>query len=81
MHSMAKTLQIRDVPDQVHLAVRARAAQAGVSVSDYLRELVTEIVSRPTTAEVVERARALAHAGGGASPADIQAAVREGRER
>jgi antitoxin FitA len=78
---MARTLQIRDVPDQVHQAVHARAAQAGVSVSDYLRELVTEIVSHPTMAEVVERAKSLARAGGGARRADIQEAVRQGRER
>lgn len=78
---MAKTLQIRDVPDQVHSAVLARAAQAGVSVSDYLRELVTELVSRPTMAEIVERARTLAQAGGGARPADIHTVIRDGRER
>lgn len=78
---MAKTLQIRDVPDQVHSTVLARAAQSGVSVSDYLRELITELVSRPTMAEIVERARALAQAGGGARPSDIQAVIRAGRER
>lgn len=57
--------------DRVH----ARAAQAGVSVSDYLRELITEPVSRPTMAEIVERARALARASGGTSPADVRAVI------
>ncbi|MQA86061.1 MAG: hypothetical protein GEV03_15885 [Streptosporangiales bacterium] len=77
---MAKTLQIRGVPDDVHAAVRARAAQAGLSVSDYLLNLVSELVSRPTMAEVVERAKALARTGGGASRADIHAVIREGRD-
>ncbi|MGH3423562.1 MAG: FitA-like ribbon-helix-helix domain-containing protein [Nocardioidaceae bacterium] len=78
---MSKTLQIRDVPDEVHSAVRARAAEADLSVSDYLRDLVSELVTRPTMAEVVERAEALARAGGGASRADVKAAVRDGRDR
>ncbi|MQA25585.1 MAG: hypothetical protein GEU94_08945 [Micromonosporaceae bacterium] len=78
---MSKTLQIRDVPDDVHASVRARAAQAGISVSDYLLNLLSELVSRPTMAEIVERAQTLARAGGGASRADVQDAVREGRDR
>lgn len=78
---MTRTLQIRDVPEDVHAAVRVRAARAGVSVSDYLRELITEVVSRPTMAEVVERANALARAGGGVDPAEAVAAVRAGRDR
>ncbi|HEU4425122.1 MAG TPA: hypothetical protein VFR67_21540 [Pilimelia sp.] len=78
---MATTLQIRNVPDDVHAAVRVRAAQAGLSVSDYLLELVRELVTRPTMAEIVARAKALAQAGGGASRAEVQAAVRAGRNR
>lgn len=81
MHGMAKTLQIRDVPDEIHASVRARAAQAGLSVSDYLLSLLSELVTRPTMAEVVDRARALARTGGGARRSDIQAAIREGRDR
>jgi plasmid stability protein len=78
---MASTLQIRNVPDDVHTAVRVRATQAGLSVSDYLLELVKELVTRPTMTEIVARARALAQAGGGASPAEVRAATRSGRDR
>lgn len=81
MHGMASTLQIRDVSDDLHAKVRARAAEAGQSVSDYLRDLIAELVTRPTMAEVVERARALARAGGGASRADARDAVRAARDR
>jgi len=52
-----------------------------LSVSDYLLQLVSELVNRPTMDEIVERAQTLAQAGGGASRADILAAVREGRDR
>jgi plasmid stability protein len=76
-----RTLQIREVPDDLHAVVRARAAQAGVSVSDYLLELITELTSRPTMEEIVRRAVTLAGSGGGASPSDALAAVRAARER
>lgn len=78
---MMKTLQIRDVPEEIHTAVRVRAAAEGKSVSDYLRGVVDEVVSRPTMAEFVARAKAIAQAGGGASLADVQEAVRSGRDR
>jgi plasmid stability protein len=81
MHAMPKTLQIRDVPDDLHATIRARAAHAGQSVSDYLLELLGELVSRPTMAEIVRRAEALARAGGGTGHSDAHAALRERRDR
>ncbi len=78
---MPKALQIRDVPDDLHATIRARATHAGQSVSDYLLELLRELVARPTMAEIVQRAEALARAGGGASRADVHAAIRVGRDR
>ncbi|MGH8876425.1 MAG: FitA-like ribbon-helix-helix domain-containing protein [Stackebrandtia sp.] len=77
---MAKTLQIRDVPDDIHSAVRTRAAQTGESVSEYLLGLVAEAVAYPSMAEIVERARIAARSGG-AGFADVREAVREGRDR
>lgn len=78
---MTRTLQIRDVPEDLHATVRARATQAGLSVSTYLLNLVTELVTQPTMAEVVERAKTLARAGGGTTRSDVQAAIRQSRER
>lgn len=77
---MTRTLQIRDVPEDLHATVRARAAQAGMSVSTYLLNLVTELVTHPTMADVVERAKALARAGGGTTRSNVQTAVRQSRE-
>lgn len=75
--SVSKNLQIRNVPDDVHATVRARAAAAGLSVSEYLLNQITEIAERPTVAEVLQRAR---QRSGGASGDDIVAAIREGRD-
>ena len=75
--AMPKAIQIRDVPDDIHATVRARAAAAGMSISDYLRMEITRAASQPTMAEVIARAAAR-H--GGASREAIVAAVRAGRD-
>jgi antitoxin FitA len=76
--SMAKTIQIRDVPDDVHATLRARAAAAGVSLSDYVLAQIQRLASRPTVAEVLLRAQE--RAGSGPSVDAIVDAVRAARE-
>jgi antitoxin FitA len=73
-----KTIQIRNVPDDVHSALRARAAAAGVSLSDYALEELERTAQRPPIADLLARARARS---GGASADAIVAAVRAGRDR
>ncbi len=47
---MAKTIQIRNVPDDVHHTLRVRAAEADMSLSDYvLEELFSAEVSSAIT--------------------------------
>jgi plasmid stability protein len=75
---MAKTIQIRNVPDDVHRALRSQAAAAGKSLSDYLLAEVEEVAARPTNAEILRRA---AERGGGVAREEIVAAVRSGRDR
>jgi len=53
---MSKTLQIRDVPDDVHDALRTRAAANRMSLSDYALQIIEEVVRRPTISEVLLRA-------------------------
>jgi hypothetical protein len=76
---MSKTIQIRDVPDDVHATLRARAAQAGMSLSDFLLQKIEGYARRPAIAEVLERAQS--RGGGGPSVEDVVAAVRGARER
>ena len=49
---MAKTLQIRNVPDSVHRTFKMRAAGAGMSLSDYLLSELQPMAERKTIAEV-----------------------------
>ena len=52
---MGKTIQIRDVEDDVYAALSVRAAEAGLSVPELLRREATRLASRPTVAEWLER--------------------------
>ena len=48
---MTKMIQLRNVPDALHRSLKARAALAGMSLSDYLLAEIREIAERPTLAE------------------------------
>lgn len=52
---MAVMIQVRNVPDALHRTLKARAATAGMSLSDYLLVELREIAERPTLAEFRER--------------------------
>jgi len=52
---MAKMIQLRNVPDALHRVLKAHAAMAGMSLSDYLLAEIKEIAERPTLTELRER--------------------------
>lgn len=53
---MSRTVQVRNVPDDVHAELRRRAAEAGTSLSDYLVGELARIARRSRNAEVLLRA-------------------------
>ena len=52
---MPTMIQIRHVPDPLHRKLKARAAQEGKSLSDYLLREIKRIAERPTLEELMER--------------------------
>ena len=44
---MSKMIQLRNVPDSLHRTLKARAAMAGMSLSDYLLAEIREVAERP----------------------------------
>ena len=72
------TVQIKNVPDDVHRIVRERAARAGQSQQEYLLALLTNAARTPTLDEIYERARH--RFGGGLSSAFIVEAQRADRD-
>jgi plasmid stability protein len=71
-------IQLRDVPDDLHRTLKARAAMEGMSLSDYLIAEVRRVAERPTVRELRERLAARARVEPRVPPAR---AVRAERER
>lgn len=57
LEDMAKMIQIRHVPDDVHRALKARAVRAGMTLSDFLLAEARHLVATPDLEEFVERIR------------------------
>ena len=51
---VSKVLQVRNVPDDVHAVLVQRAERRGVTLSAYLRELVTAHARTATLDEVLD---------------------------
>jgi len=75
--NMSKMIQLRHVPDALHRTLKARAAMAGMSLSDYLLAEIREIAEKPTLAELRERLHQHKPV---AAPIDTALLVREERE-
>jgi len=73
---MTKMIQLRNVPDALHRSLKARAALAGMSLSDYLLAEIREIAERPTLAELRDRL----HSRKPSAELDTALLVREERE-
>lgn len=52
-----RTVQIRNLDDEVYAALAKRAAEAGLSVPDLLRREAARLASRPTAEEWLARTR------------------------
>jgi plasmid stability protein len=78
---MARMIQLRNVPDELHRRLKARAAMAGMSLTDYLLREIREVAERPTREELLRRLEALTPVITKVSPADILREEREKRGR
>lgn len=48
-------IQVRNVPEALHRALKARAAREGMSLSDYIKRELEQTVERPTIREWLDR--------------------------
>ena len=76
---MSKMIQLRHVPDALHRTLKARAALAGLALSDYLLEEIRRVAERPTPAEMRERLARRPRAATRISPSRAMRAERERR--
>lgn len=54
---MPKTIQIRDLDDDVYAALARHAAQAGITVPELLRREAARLAARPSVEEWLARTR------------------------
>jgi plasmid stability protein len=73
---MSPRIEIRNVPDELHRKLRARAARAGMTLSDYLLAELRAFVVRPTMQEWLARSETWEPVAVAESPARVLAAER-----
>jgi hypothetical protein len=72
-------IQVRDVPETTVRALKAQAAERGLTLAAYLRAQLDRLAARPTNAEIAERL-ARRNRRGGPTTADTVAEIRRIRE-
>lgn len=75
---MSVVLQVRNLPDEVHKTLKRRAAAKGISLSEYVRSMLSAAASRPTPEELEEIIRARGRVK--LAPGEIADVVRHVRE-
>ena len=73
------SVQIKNVPPDVHVILRERAGKAGQSLQAYLLAQLEEQASKPTIKELFERIEK-EHRGGSVSPEFAKRVIREDRD-
>jgi hypothetical protein len=74
---MSKMIQVRDVPEQVHGVLKARAAREGMSLSDFIKRELKRTTELPDLREWLELTQGFKPIRGKQSSAQI---VRELRD-
>jgi hypothetical protein len=76
---MSKMIQLRNVPEALHRQLKARAALAGLPLSDYLIREARKIAEYPTPEEMRDRLKGRTAYRGKIAASDLVRAERDGR--
>lgn len=77
VQDMSKMIQIRNVPDEMHRALKIRAAAEGMSLSDYIKKELSWANEKDSWEEI--NARVKARGPLGLSTQEVVDLIREGR--
>jgi hypothetical protein len=55
---MSKMIQVRNVPDELHRALKTSAAAEGISLSDYIKRELGGVTAKASLEEIDARVRA-----------------------
>jgi hypothetical protein len=78
---MADTLQIRNVPEELHAVIAERARAQGLTISQYLLRRISQIEGKPEVADALERHWGRSKAKRRAKAGTAAALVAEDRKR
>lgn len=76
---MGRMIQIRNVSEEAHRTLKARAAAAGMSLSDYIKRDLELAAARPSLEEI--DARVATRGPSGLRTDTVLAALRDAREQ
>ena len=76
---MSRMIQIRNVPDELHREAKARAARAGMTLSDYLLREIERALAYPPTDELLARIESRPRPKLSETPAQVIRAERDSR--
>jgi plasmid stability protein len=76
---MSVMIQIRNVPNELHRRLKARAALSGQSLSDYLLNEIRQVAEQPTVDELRARLQSRRTKTVTPSPAEAVRAERDSR--
>jgi plasmid stability protein len=79
MHMESTMIQIRNVPGPIHRELKARAARAGMTLSDYLLGIIRQATERPEASELALRVRELSAVYPSESPSEAVRRERDAR--
>jgi plasmid stability protein len=74
---MSKMIQVRNVPDDVHTRLKVRAAQEGISLSDYIKRDLEDLARQATLEDIFASVRA--RESSGVTAETIVSIIREAR--
>lgn len=57
VEDMSKMIQVRNVPDEMHRALKTRAAAEGMTLSDYIKRELGYVAGKSKLREIAERNR------------------------
>jgi hypothetical protein len=75
---MPKMIQVRNVPDDMHKALKTRAAAEGMTLSDYIKRELSYVAGKSKIEEIGQRVRARGPSG--LKTETIVRLIREGRD-
>jgi plasmid stability protein len=78
---MSVSITIRDVPKGVRDELAARAARSGRSLQSYLNDLLVRTAAKPSSSDVIARARARVEVTGTRASADSILQARDADRR